>query len=61
MIRLIVTTLFILFLLSCSRHVVVDPKNVPSLKSTEWTIKGTPVPAGLDKKDTGLPLRPDKR
>ena len=27
----------------CSRHFVVEPEQVDSLKSTEWTIKSEPV------------------
>ncbi len=36
--------IMILIILGCRRHVVVDPDQVESLKSTEWTIKSEPKP-----------------
>lgn len=48
MIRLIVTSLFILLLLGCNRHVVVDPESVPRHKSSQWMITHEPVPEELE-------------
>ncbi len=54
MIRLTVINLLILSLLGCSRHVVVDPEKVPSLKSTQWTIIHEPAPEELDYRGRGI-------
>jgi len=40
--KIIFTTIFILFVVSCSNYVRNDPEQVKNLNSAEWTIKSKP-------------------
>ena len=50
MIRIIITAVFILIIISCSNYVRNDPEQVKNLNSTEWTIKNEPETSEIEWK-----------